>query len=221
MARLFTYTIPVDDGAAPNPFHGMCTLAICKPSIRRVAQPGDWVAGLGSRCAPSGDLSGRLVYAMRVEEVVSLAEYDHRAPIDWPHRVPNLLSRDLADRLGDCIYDYAAGDAPYQRASVHASENMKPDLGGVNALLSRDFYYFGNRAVQLPKELLPICHQGRGHKSNANAPYVAMFEHWLRGLGLGGGQIYGWPDFVIDWSSERIACGCEPRAEERADDVAC
>jgi hypothetical protein len=23
-SRLFTYTIPIDDGAAPNPFRGMC-----------------------------------------------------------------------------------------------------------------------------------------------------------------------------------------------------
>lgn len=69
MPRLFTYTIPVDDGAAPNPFNGMCSLAICKPGIRRVAKPDDWIAGLGSKKAPSGDLSGRLVYAMRVEEL--------------------------------------------------------------------------------------------------------------------------------------------------------
>jgi hypothetical protein len=59
------------------------------------------------------------------------------------------------------------------------------------------------------------------HKSNANAEYVAPFVHWLRGFGLGGGQIYGWPDFIIDWTSERIACGCEPRAEERPDDPVC
>src|SRR4051812_1851154 len=67
MPRLFTYTIPVDDGAAPNPFHGMCSLAICKPGIRRVAKKGDWVAGLGSKKAHSGDLSRKLVYAMRVD----------------------------------------------------------------------------------------------------------------------------------------------------------
>ena len=79
MPRLFTYTIPIDDGAAPNPFSGMCSLAICKPGIRRVAQEDDWVAGLGSRNAPSGDLSERLVYAMRVEKVLSLEEYDREA----------------------------------------------------------------------------------------------------------------------------------------------
>jgi hypothetical protein len=79
---LFTYTILIDDGAAPNPFRGMCSLAICKPGIRRTARKGDWIAGLGSRTAPSGDLTGRLVYAMRVEAVLSLEEYDRRAPAD-------------------------------------------------------------------------------------------------------------------------------------------
>ena len=87
---LFTYTIPVDDGAAPNPFRGLCSLAICKPGIRRTAKKGDWIAGLGSRTAPSGDLTGRLVYAMRIEEVLSLEEYDRRAPGEsqrtWRHR---------------------------------------------------------------------------------------------------------------------------------------
>src|SRR5882724_6912763 len=142
MPRLFSYTIPIDDGAAPNPFHGMCTLTICKPGIRRVAQPDDWVAGLGSKNAPSGDLSGRLVYAMRIEEVMPLHEYDRRAANEWPSRIPNLLSRDLADRLGDCVYDYSVGNPPWQRPSVHGAQNISVDLGGVNALVSKDFYYF-------------------------------------------------------------------------------
>ena len=156
MSRLFSYTIPIDDGAAPNPFHGMCSLAICKPTIRRVAQPGDWIAGLGSRHAPSGDLSSRLVCAMVVQEAISLAQYDRRAPQEWPQRIPNLMSRDLADRLGDCIYNYGAGDPPEQRAGVHSAANRKADIGGMNVLLSWDFYYFGNRAIKLREDLLPI-----------------------------------------------------------------
>jgi Nucleotide modification associated domain 2 len=222
LTRLFSYTIPIDDGAAPNPFHGMCTLAICKPTIRRVAQPGDWVAGLGSKNAPGGrDLSRRLVYAMLVHEAITLKEYDRRAEQEWPHRIPIPTSRDLAERLGDCIYDYRSGAPPAQRLGVHGADNVEGDLSGVNVLIAYDFYYFGSSAIPLPKELLPICHQGQGHKSNANAPYVATFEHWIRGLGLGGGQIYGWPDTVIEWSSTRVACGCEPRAKERADDPVC
>lgn len=224
MTRLFTYTIPVDDGAAPNPFHGMCSLAICKPKIRRVAQPGDWVAGLGSKNTQGGrDLSGKLVYTMRVEEVMTLAEYDRRAPQEWPHRIPNIQSLDLADRLGDCIYDYGAraDKEPKQRPGVHASENIKADLGGINALVSRHFYYFGSRAIELPPRLKEICHQSQGHKSNANNRYVEEFVNWLEGQGRRSGQLYGWPDFIIDWSSERIACGCEPRAREQLDDTVC
>jgi hypothetical protein len=41
MKKLYSYCIPVDDGAAPNPFWDICTLVICKPVIRRTAQIGD------------------------------------------------------------------------------------------------------------------------------------------------------------------------------------
>jgi hypothetical protein len=149
----------------------MCSLAICKPRIRSTAKTGDWVAGLGSKNAPSGDSSGRLVYAMRVEEVLLLEEYDRRAPTDWPHRIPDPDSADLSERLGDCIYDFSGG-RPVQRPGVHGPMNVDTDLGGKNALVSRDFYYFGSRAIPLPNDLLPICHQTQSHKSDANAPFV-------------------------------------------------
>src|SRR6266571_2233757 len=205
MPRLFTYTIPVDDGAAPNPFRGMCTLAICKPGIRRVAKKGDWVAGLGSKNATSGDLSGRLVYAMHVEEVLTLKDYDKKAQARWPHRIPNVQSADLSERLGDCIYDFSSG-SPVQRHGVHGPGNVATDLSGENVLISKDFYYFGSGAIKLPDHLLPICHQTHGHRSDSNSPYFNQFVKWLRGLKLAVGQLYGWPDFVIDW--EVIAsCG--------------
>lgn len=41
MPSLFSYCIPVDDGAAPNPYWGICTLVICKPRIRLAADIGD------------------------------------------------------------------------------------------------------------------------------------------------------------------------------------
>ena len=208
MPRLFTYTIPVDDGAAPNPFNGMCSLAICKPSIRRVAQPDDWVAGLGSKKAPSGDLSGHLVYAMRVEEVLTLREYAR-----WPQRIPNLQSVALQDRLGDCIYDFSSG-TPMQRDGVHGPGNVETDLGGQNVLISRDFYYFGNRARKLPDDLLPICHQTQGHRSNLNRPFFERFTTWVRSLVAAPGQLYGWPDHVVDWDSVSVCGGCVPRSQD-------
>ncbi|WP_395051688.1 hypothetical protein [Flavobacterium sp.] len=38
MPKLFLYCIPFDDGAAPSPFWGVCTLNICKPVIRKNAK---------------------------------------------------------------------------------------------------------------------------------------------------------------------------------------
>jgi hypothetical protein len=220
MQRLFSYTIPIDDGAAPNPFHGMCSLAICKPAIRRVAKQGDWIAGLGSSNAPSGDLAGRLVYAMRVDETLSLAEYDQQASSRWPHRIPNPASQTLADRLGDCIYDFSSGK-PVQRQGVHGPRNKATDLSGQNVLVSKHFYYFGSRAYQLPEYLRPICHQTQGHRSDSNAPHFRPFEEWIEGLNLQIGQIYGWPDFVVDWGEVRASGGCQGRVEDDAPDGVC
>ena len=36
--KLFSYVVARDFAFAPNPFHGYCTLATCKPIIRRVTQ---------------------------------------------------------------------------------------------------------------------------------------------------------------------------------------
>jgi hypothetical protein len=219
--RLFTYTIPIDDGAAPNPFRGMCSLAICKPKIRSAARKGDWVAGLGAKNTQhSGDLSGRLVYAMRVDEVVSLEAYDRRAPVDWPHRIPNLNSADLSERLGGCIYDYSSG-MPVQRAGVHGPGNVDTDLSGKNVLLSRHFYYFGNRAIPLLDDLLDICHQTQAHKSNFNAPYFKQFVDWLPALNLTPGQLYGWPEYIVDWAEISSCGGCIIRQQDDAKDESC
>jgi hypothetical protein len=213
MSRLFSYTIPIDDGSAPNPFHGMCSLAICKPGIRRVAKKGDWVAGLGSRKAPSGDLSGRIVYAMCIEEVLPMKEYDSRATSEWPRRIPNLRSADLSERLGDCIYDFSRGE-PTQRGGVHGKNNIETDLSGESVLLSRRFYYWGREAIKLPDDLLAICHQTRGHRSDSNAPYFERFVNWLRSLELESGQLYGWPDYMVDWAKTADCGGCLIRKQD-------
>jgi len=78
MTRLFTYILRFDDGVAPNAFGPACTLCVCKPTIRWVARVGDWVAGFGSAASSAGDYRSRLVYAMRVTEVLSMERYDAR-----------------------------------------------------------------------------------------------------------------------------------------------
>ena len=192
MATLFSYCIPVDDGAAPNPFWGTCTLVICKPAIRRVAEVGDWIAGTGSVNSPIGNIAGHVVYAMQVTDKMKMRDYDRFCAASLPQKIPIWRSKDVRLRLGDAIYDYST-DPPGQREGVHGPLNRDRDLGGRFALISRHFYYFGDHPVLMPRRLLPIVKQGSGHRSKANAPYFQSFLTWLLGLGLEPGMLYGAP----------------------------
>lgn len=215
MPRLFSYTVRYDDGAGPNPFRGMCTLAICKPKIRLKAVVGDWVVGLGSAHSPGGNLSGRVICAMRVDQVLSMRDYDRLAPEYWPSRVPDLASPIIADRLGDCIYDFSSG-APVQRPGVHGPANMATDLGGQNVLISRHYFYFGRNAIPLPAHLRSLVHQTQSHKVNANEPFVHTFIEWIHSLGLEPNHLYGWPDSVPDWTKlTPAACSIGEREVKR------
>ena len=109
MTSLFSYCIPCDDGAAPNPFEGVCTLTICKPRIRHIAEVGDWIAGTGSVKARDGkrndtNLAGKLVYAMQVTEKMSMADYDGYTKTRLPGKVPvfgrSVWWRKLGDNWG-------------------------------------------------------------------------------------------------------------------------
>ena len=46
---MFSYVVRYDTGFAPNPFHGLLTLACCKPRIRQSAAVNDILIGLSSR----------------------------------------------------------------------------------------------------------------------------------------------------------------------------
>lgn len=165
---LYSYCIPVDDGAAPNPFWRVCTLTICKPVIRRIAQEGDWVVGVGSKNVGARNYSGRLVYAMKVTKVMSLEEYDSYCQSNLPGKIPNTESSTYKRKVGDCIYDFSGNGKPVQRKGVHQPQNRAKDLRGNNALLSNHFYYFGKNARKIPPGFSILARQGQGHQSKKN-----------------------------------------------------
>jgi hypothetical protein len=175
MAVLYSYCIPVDDGAAPNPYWGICTLAICKPVIRRNAKPGDWVVATGSK---KYGMENKVVYAMRITEVMTLAKYNKFCSKKLPFKIPDLNALDLTKRAGDCIYFEVNGDL-LQRKGVHGPTNRDVDVNGKNVLLSKHFYYFGDQPISLPTELLSIVLQGQGHRSRSNAKFVSSFIKWI------------------------------------------
>ena len=178
---LFSYCLRHDNGAAPNPFWGICTLAICKPVIRRTAQMGDWVVGLGSKDSPMGSTS--VVYAMKVTGLLPMEGYDTYCGKSLPGKIPDWGSKDFSRKVGDCIYDYGHSASARLRRSVHSEGNRERDLSGRNVLLSRHFYYFGDQPVDLPKNLRAIVHSTQGQKSRANDRYTASFVTWIEGAG--------------------------------------
>ncbi len=192
--RIHSYVVRYDSGFAPNPFYGFCTLATCKPGIRKSAAVGDWIVGSGSN-ARSVRRGGHIVYAMRVTEAMSFDDYDVD-PRFQPKKPFRKGSRKQS--CGDNIYFRRSRKAPWeQRDSFHSagdgSQNPKHvarDTGVNRVLISSHYVYFGGEGPRFPNNLKDhkdrqICKVGIGLTSFDDQELVRALEHWLRGLGSG------------------------------------
>lgn len=156
MKRAYLYVVDRDFGFAPNPFHGFCTLATCKPIIRRTAQVGDWIIGMGGSRL---NATGRCIFAMRVDECVPYDDYwkDPRFRAKRPVRNG---SRKMM--VGDNIYHRTSNQAPWQQEDSHHSlshgqpnlHNLRNDTQTNRVLISSYFFYFGKVAPVIPAEIL-------------------------------------------------------------------
>jgi len=161
--NVYSYILASDGGFAPNPFWGYCTLACCKPMIRRTASVGDWIVGLTPKA-----LDHRIAYAMKVSEKITMADYwrDKR----FREKRPKMRRKDVVFRCGDNIYKPISGDKFHQKHSMHSNKDgsedaqqKKKDLGGEYVLVSEIFSYFGAKAKKLPDEFSEIITR-RGHR---------------------------------------------------------
>ncbi|BBP56517.1 hypothetical protein [Pseudomonas sp. St316] len=198
MSRIHSYVVRYDSGFAPNPFYDYCTLATCKPGIRRAAQIGDWVVGSGSNDR-NVRLGGHLVYAMRVTEAMTFDEYclDPRFEAKKPYR-----NGSRKQSCGDNIYFRAEDGAGWQqRDSFHSRSDgsVNPDHvardSRVNrVLISDDFVYFGGGGPEFPDNLKDrygrhLCKKGIGLTTFADAQLIGDFEKWIRSFGVHGYQV--------------------------------
>ena len=182
--RIYSYVIARDFGFAPNPFHGTCTLATCKPIIRRGAKEGDWIIGTGS--AGRGK-RGHLIFAMRVSETLSFNEYwnDPRFQCKKPN-----LNAAKKQAFGDNIYFQDDDKGWHQLNSHHSFSNGEKNMSNVvndtqtnRMLLSTEFAYWGEMAPLIPQcfrdfEGQDIC-AVRGHKINFSKNLVTSFVDWF------------------------------------------
>ena len=201
--KLYSYIVKHDTGFSPNPFHGYCTLACCKPAIRRTAQKGDWVVGL----TPKKD-GNRIVYLMRVDEnPKTYVEYwnDKRFKAKRPRYDSGVLAK-----CGDNIYE-PQGSGYRQLRSMHNPEDMTHDLGGKYVLISETFAYFGSQPLELPSELTALV-PGRGHRSRFSEEVKAAFLSFTQTVKFGvHAEPPCWPKDDTSWKTK--GCGYKGRAK--------
>src|SRR6267143_4133854 len=158
MPKLYSYVVARDYGFAPNPFFGVCTLATCKPMIRKTAAVGDWVVGTGSK---GYGLQGRLVYAMAISETLRYDEYwgDPRCR----NKRPNLRGS-LKQAYGDNIYHKSRSIGRWAQANSHHSNqhgtpnaaNIAHDTHAPRVLIGTDFVYWGRSGPKIPKQFRDV-----------------------------------------------------------------
>ncbi|MEZ2346205.1 hypothetical protein [Terriglobus sp. RCC_193] len=182
--RLYSYVVAHDIGFAPNPYFGFCTLACCKPTIRKHAREGDWIVGLTSR--ENG--TNRIVYFMRVDERLESFESYWKDP-----RFESKKRSTASDeaQLGDNIYkvdkrgNYTQVESKHSDGPRENTENKERDLKGKAILVGTTFTYFGENAVELPPELQPLV-IGRGHRSHFDEEVRSDFVKFVCRIGIRG-----------------------------------
>jgi hypothetical protein len=155
MLKYYTYKVSRDYGFAPNPFNGVCTLATCKPLIRKHAEVGHYIIGLGSKQMKNDNT---IVYAMQVDAIMSFNEYfdDPR----FQSKKPRMNGSKKALR-GDNIY-YKDSENEWNQLHSHHSYpggstntiNLKTDTSADRVLISYNYRYFGKCAIPIPDEFM-------------------------------------------------------------------
>lgn len=164
--KYISYVVARDYGFAPNPFHGICTLATCKADIRQYANIGDWIFGTGS---VGLGCQHHLIYAMQVKDKITFNEYWNNPK--YKNKKP-IMNGSLVQMNGDNIYCKVDNDTWLQADSHHSYENGQTNHYNLNrdkksefVLIAEEFYYFGKNNIQIPESIVPhVCISGQGRK---------------------------------------------------------
>lgn len=166
--KFFSYVLEHDTGKAPNPYFGFCTLCLCKfrdspkkgPNIVELADEGDWIIGTGGANPKKSAGNGRLVYAMRVDKKITLAEYHANPAYACKKPCPN---RSFARQRGD------------NKRPENVFERKKRFV-----LISRHFYYFGDHAKSIPLSRRPQFEKKGVGFRYLNDKCARWFENWIK-----------------------------------------
>ncbi len=176
----FLHTIGRDNKKAKHPANEF-------PDSGFIKEQGIWVIGIAGnlmcRRMKRGSY-GKILYMMQVTDVMPYEEYWHEHPEKRPVSLssdyifhPNPKEEDYA-ALGDNIYESKSSPPLYSPHYEHGKENtedtknqIQRDWRGTYSLLSDNFVYFGNDAIENPfnKPLVvgvgrPVFKRGTSHQ---------------------------------------------------------
>lgn len=181
MNNLYCYKMTWDTEFAPNPYHGVLTLATCKPVIRRCSQVGDWISGWASVIMHDKNhkvvkFTGKqhLIYLAKVDKKLTYGEYWEQ----YPEKRPSIDGKPLIIKRNGCggrnevvIANADCGDNIYKPIELnidwknpahfkqvdnsnHTEKDKEHDLSGHYVLICNEFYYFGiHDTLEVGKEV--------------------------------------------------------------------
>jgi Nucleotide modification associated domain 2 len=173
MSNLYTYVMQHDAGLAPNPFWGVCTLAVCTPNHQgsRI-RTGDWVAGVSDKRR-----GYRLIHVMEVDERIHMTDYfsDPRFADKRP-----MMSGTTEQRCGDNFYSQDAAGRWIQHPNrYHVGQAaLEQDTRHPWVFTAKRFWYFGRDAGEVLAQYKPLF-GGRGARVNHPPELVAGFRSWV------------------------------------------
>lgn len=178
MTRFYFYKLTADNNGAPclDKNGSLLSLAICKPTIRSTAKPGDLIFCFA---ADSLHADNRLLYIAHITSKECNGDY---------YTKPEFSQRE------DCIYERRGGSFAWRGSALHHSHDdlihdigTHPDYKKANVLLSHDFRYFGkNGSADYKNRYLlikeAIENLGIGHRVNHGEPLrteLQELKHWV------------------------------------------
>lgn len=171
--KLSAYIITVDAGFSPNPFGRYCTLACCKPTIRRKAEEGDIVVGTASiRMAKPR----HLIYAMRVKWILPYLDYWRNSK--FAGRKPS--QKTAVSRRGDNIWHKEKGKWRVVANAYHDAKHRDRDISGENVLIATDFFYFGSDPIPVSRKFWRLLAKTQGHKNTYDCEIIDIFWKWVK-----------------------------------------
>ena len=156
--KVCAYIMTNDTGLAPNPFHDVCTLAVCTPNhVRANVNSGDYIVGIAGATLckkfrpPVNIHEPRIIYIMKVDKCMGLNDYYNTN--EYFKKIPTLNGSSI-DMCGDNFYKLINGELSHTNETVNHNwhEVMAQDCKGNRVFIGKTFWYFGAHAPEIPSK---------------------------------------------------------------------